>query len=937
MAASMITLLVCSYYTIAIRAGQCHYTLEGMNLGINTFCQRTDLSVLDRSICEDGRMSKLFFIFIDGVPLSHFKDMTTSDKYGKYSLVFPLDNGMIDLTGPIWRTGVLGRLDGNFGEDIKTVDNVFTQIVANGGVDIEFVLHSDYPTRMTLGHPYVDESRIRVPPGGDSIRKICEGQSIFPKERNNVPEGCKNNDWNCVFDSVEESMKFLLSEKERMTNELMSDKNLVDTVHRCIDSKFDGSKGLFIYDTRIDEECHVHSNRHKMTLSMIAESRAKIELMADRILEKNPDSVIAIFGDHGSSESLTQIEWVDHGVIQNDNRGFLILLSKSFEGKSKRDPNQLVPMEQIFTHLPLLFKNGNVPKFARSIVTEKFPGDLGEKLVALRSREAQLMSLIEPRKLDRSPFEDFFDSSVSLGENLARMPEEKMIKRLEKYEAFLDKRMKPYNNVMSKLLEKNTSLLSIIGLSLSIAGVLVSYFILKATSIFSPSDTQEVICTCILIVVWFGGYMLCFDFDADQDLYYTACFCIIFGILCLSGVLKKLMQRFTMQIHQDLPWTLLGCCAILGGVISLIIKYIYMKVINSEMLSKKYIYYKNSSASNLGMVFVYLGISTLLILAWKDLPQLLRGARGLIRHKLVLGLRIVFRGLWTFVVVRIFYHCQVFEDMMLGRVKDDEKFRHFMSLNIYLSLGYALILYMIGCRRERVFSSFCVFAVIFGNFCFFANHLGKVLFTIFVLPLLLYLYLKRAQFQKQPGEQCVMVLVHLLSICLYSAYGGSYGVYVNQRAFSRQMQSSEFDIMILEYIHVFNVKFLLPFSIHLFMMIIRIDGNGINTSTFIYLFWNLLFVLKCQLCFALGINWKVFIPMICTLTYIMGIGILASHLLYIFKPVESLMAVQSSIFNEQKIGGNNTDIIQDEDKMKIRNAGINSEEKIASPESDKGL
>jgi len=175
MAASMITLLVCSYYTIAIRAGQCHYTLEGMNLGINTFCQRTDLSVLDRSICEDGRMSKLFFIFIDGVPFSHFKDMTTSDKYGKYSLVFPLDNGMIDLTGPIWRTGVLGRLDGNFDQDIKTVDNVFTQIVANGGVDIEFVLHSDYPTRMNVGHPYVDESRIRVPPGGDSIRKICEG------------------------------------------------------------------------------------------------------------------------------------------------------------------------------------------------------------------------------------------------------------------------------------------------------------------------------------------------------------------------------------------------------------------------------------------------------------------------------------------------------------------------------------------------------------------------------------------------------------------------------------------------------------------------------------------------------------------------------------------------------------------------------------------
>jgi hypothetical protein len=183
------------------------------------------------------------------------------------------------------------------------------------------------------------------------------------------------------------------------------DKTRIDGIHRCIDSELkDYYGGMALYVAKPDFLKHAYTAMHRKIIELHATIRANLEVTIDYLLSKYPDTVIALFSDHGHATTLSDREWTSHGYQTGTNTGFLILLHPSFASKPKKNPQQPESSSLIYLQFLSILKRTNFPLYSDSIPISKFVEDPEDRIRTLRLKEMQLIKLLGSSHFTDSPF-----------------------------------------------------------------------------------------------------------------------------------------------------------------------------------------------------------------------------------------------------------------------------------------------------------------------------------------------------------------------------------------------------------------------------------------------------------------------------------------------------------------------------------------------------
>jgi len=118
--------------------------------GFNAVCQASALTTLDRSVCEEDRLSHLFLIYTDGSPFLFYEALLSVPRYRDISVAKVSENPGIADSGPSFRSSLIGRFDTDYVSDLRQLDNHLHQFLRNTGSPMELELFFHFPVLPTL-------------------------------------------------------------------------------------------------------------------------------------------------------------------------------------------------------------------------------------------------------------------------------------------------------------------------------------------------------------------------------------------------------------------------------------------------------------------------------------------------------------------------------------------------------------------------------------------------------------------------------------------------------------------------------------------------------------------------------------------------------------------------------------------------------------------
>jgi len=151
---------------------------QSVEARVNGYCQMEGIEILDRCVCDDGRYDKLFFLYIDGTPLTYYQDLQKNPKYNNITIVFPLDHVGPQLSGPIFRQAILGRPDAEVYGDLFGIDNVFMQIRDKANLSLALHTHFRFPILHSLNHLSFGGVLEELQEKNEGLNSLCRRLSL---------------------------------------------------------------------------------------------------------------------------------------------------------------------------------------------------------------------------------------------------------------------------------------------------------------------------------------------------------------------------------------------------------------------------------------------------------------------------------------------------------------------------------------------------------------------------------------------------------------------------------------------------------------------------------------------------------------------------------------------------------------------------------------
>jgi hypothetical protein len=581
----------------------------------NTFCQQPNLTALDRSVCFDNRFSQLFFLYTDGTPLTYYADFGTSEKYGNMSVIFPMHHIGPQLSGPIFRAGVLGRPDADVIGQVSNVDNVFNQIRYSAKIDLGLFVNTNFPIRDALN----EQNFARVHYDGnipyEGFTTFCDRSTQFKLFNYKTTVDCPDL-WDCIYDG-KQAAQMVLNRRDELLKSFTKENKASNA--KCLDRELEITPGGFaLYLEQTDVKGHIYTATHKYMIELHATHRANLDLALDHIFHKYPDAVIALYSDHGHASSLADREWTSHGYQTAGNTGFLILLHRSFAGRTKKNSDIPEDSASMFLQFLSLLRGANFPMYSEDIPVAKFADDPDDRLRVLRLKEMQLQSLLGAEHFADSPLLSFLDSGLSLADNIARTDKSRMSLFLVEYEQYLRKKHPLYVQKMNSLLHSSFLLVQIGGLILGLATVALLPFLVRR--LLQGKERVAVLVAFGMVLAWTGLKVLTVTEKGWYDTYISLSFLLPLTLFfrhlaSLSPESQSVLGRVARQLPardwQYLYWTAGMWTGVIAGV-----KLVFVVVMDWTHTSHTFLYFLSKPAGVMSAMVITLWTVVLVWMAW---------------------------------------------------------------------------------------------------------------------------------------------------------------------------------------------------------------------------------------------------------------------------------------------------------------------------------
>ena len=892
-------------YILRLRADVMNIMITLDNPGFNRYCQRPDLSVFDRSVClgsaavaphsaaaqsDDDKHDRLFMVYNDGSPYAFYKQWAEDEKWAGRVMAIPTKAVGPLASGPVFRSTIVGKLDGDFMSDMSQVDNLFAQIYQVAGIQLGLQIQFYYPVWKALR----ENSFARFQP---IVEAHDEGFNTFCAEGNYRPYlqevfddiQCKDM-WDCAYASIEQAAADSRRMKEKLFKELESNPKTAQVVHKCLDQEIGQTGGLFMYMASADHHAHGNTMLSRRVAKAHAIYVSNVEFTAEYLLKKYPDCLIAVYSDHGHAENIAIAEWADHGFEHDDNRGFLFLFSEKFRNKKLRAQGQIEPNINVFAHIAMLMRGANLPLLTENIPTSLYENDSVDRLRLLRAKEMQLESLLFDHKTKQASKHvggylqtQNIPSDTTIADLAANLGASRLQSLTKNYETHLEKvKADHFKQRLDDLLGNGFGKYHADLLVLLLAvGILVLAYKLSAGCLHN-NQRMPLVFAVALLLLWHAVHCC---FVAKFNMADVALVGVVLGLLGgLFWAMEHNLIILPFAYSAEAPDSSLlsketcsslkvGC--LLLGLASPIVQMLFSAVLSRPGLVRLWLYSLSGTASVIGILLITFWTLVIIGWAWKGSLETQEDAADgtsthtvskylLLWNKSTKILSLGYRLFQTFLVFRILYLLIKYEQKLFRQQNQDHGDEGVEIVqSIYWCVGVSMLSIFAG---KPEFSKLTLVAVIFVNMSFWLNHLSRITLAAVVVPVLLYCLYKASQLQAKQQHASVsrlawVALLLISQFALFQANGEGYTVYVNQRALGRQPTHRPDDEPLWEVPHIMNIKTCTALLVMSVFSAVQDEDTLLQTSLLV-LFHVGFLMIECFFQVKAGVYWTSFYPMI---------------------------------------------------------------------------
>ena len=775
--------------------------------GINDFCQRTNLTEFDRSLCFSDRHDQIFFFFNDGVPFFFNKYLLEDSALREYAVGFKGIQEGISLSAPCFRTSLVGRLDNEYAQDMTHIDHLFNQFINNSKLQIDAMSKSFYPTFPNIKKETFH--RVNPEPITDAgIDSLCNKEHFIGYDKNNPQYGCSDY-LACQFKTRLEAKTYF---SQTLQNHLKGMKTDKDGIDQCLNRWFNSGDSLYLYSDQVDNAAHRLNALHKITVEMYAADAANFEIVADHLLINHPNAIIALYSDHGSIEVPFEHEWSNHGYGKNDNTGFLIMLSNKFKDKPKSKELQAVPIESLFSQLALEIRGSNIPKYTVEMPPLKFNDNEEEKLKTYRAREMQLIISLGEEEFADSPFSNQISTNKSLRETVESMRNDLLLKFNDEYRAYLlskDKKLLAFTSQQVKN-HSNTFMMKTFCFTITLLDCFVIAIYFKGLR--GAANYQMFSLCATILTLWFCVFILLKGMlDIAIPLVCSGYLILLSTIFWQNKRLKnskyvllsRLINFLTFELDQG-SLMLIAMMSLMLGVLILAMLTAY-QILDYFNLYETLIYpYKPRSAA-IGLLGVMIWALILIYKGWMHKVHISEGLDEQNIRKYTSRVRIISMNVLFSLLVLLPLGSSILYEYELQERKF--QFKSPLQRN-YIKTIYACLVISLAVLpfHKTGHQNYFLFAVGFIFMSFFANHFTRMLFSTIVLPILFFIE-QKCQSRSIFKNTIYLCLLMVAQFGLYPANRDYYDFIISQRAFFRIPMKSLDDSVLASLTHFIMIKF----------------------------------------------------------------------------------------------------------------------------------
>jgi hypothetical protein len=645
--------------------------------------------------------------------------------------------------------------------------------------------------------------------------------------------------WDCIYEG-KQAAQMVLNRRDELLKSFTKEDIAINT--NCLDRELEITPGgLALYLERTDGKGHIYTATHKYMIELHATHRANLDLALDYIFNKYPDIVIALYSDHGQASSLADQEWTSHGYQTPGNTGFLILLHRSFAGKTKKNPDIPEDSASMFLQFLSLLRGANFPMYSEDIPVAKFADDPDDRLRVLRLKEMQLQSLLGAEHFADSPLLSFLDSGLSLTDNIARTDKSRMKSFLAEYERYLRKKHPLYMQKLNSLLHSSFLAVQIGGLILGLATVVLLPFLVRR--LLQGKERVAVLVAFGMVLAWTGVKIMIITEKGWYDTYISLSFLIpltlFFRYLASltpdsQSVLGRVAKQLPARDWQYLYWIVGMWTGVIIGV-----KLVFVVVMDWTHTSRTFLYFLSKPAGVMSAMVITLWTVVLVWMAWtsdsydqtdniSDKDEIDSSVKLRLQKFIIKSTRgwrqiiiTLYRLALTYIAWRLYkciatYEWRIYESNSLENTAPQIE----TMVEFYTLVIFALVLFFLSVDKFTKIMCICYFYL---NTSMLENHLSRLTYGLFVLPAMVYLYKDRMRRRKEVGydgwsDILVETILVIVQFGLYTANGESHAFKVNQRAMIRQPTNEPGNNMNIEVPLTINIKINTLFLYNLFII-----------------------------------------------------------------------------------------------------------------------
>lgn len=764
--------------------------------GSNTACQSSTLHRLDMSVCQDDRLPHLFLIYTDGSPFLFYEALLKVPTYRDIAVAKVSENPGINDSGPSFRSSLIGRFDIDYASDLRQLDNHLHQFLRNTGSPMELELYFHFPVLPNIK----DDSFSKVhfsPDHNEGLTELCPDFFVNHPFPSNL--GCVD-PLACQFDTEAAAMQFVAEETEKHVSSLQPKKQLLK---KCLDEQFASSPSLFVYQEKTDDLAHSWSIKNKVTTTLQAKSLANLRAVIDYLLDSRPDTLIAVYSDHGQAKEMWDDEWVNHGYPSGYNNGFLILINERLRSKPKQQQTGFESAATLFSQMTLLLKNSNLPKYQKTLPNTWFPTDDFERLKMLRAREMQMAQVLAANEFESSPFHSL-DWTLDLKENIRRMDRARLSRLVEEYVSFLESKESHFESRVSEIRSPYSKLQK----SFSIAVFLLDLLLVYRMATSYAKREHLLRSPFVVMFLWFSLLMGLTPLSSYA--FPATCSLFLLLLVGMTKVPKKWQQLHHLLSLVDLVASkrlkreeLASLRASLAALASvpLIVGSGFLVAYRLDAF-RHAIYFLSGPWEVAG--FLCAALSSLLLVLYLFTNRTAEAERQqtrLIFSKIRLqngALALSSAVLIYMLVLTARYEKRIFEKSSLHH--DHEQM--LLVQQVYWSLVVLMLVF--SCALPNSQSKLACFAAAYLFFTFWSTHLSRVLYSLAFIPVAMWVSWKQVS---NAGFGLLWAAVSVLGAGMYTANGEAYLFTVSQRAFKRHPMENPDRDLAYTVLNTFFIKF----------------------------------------------------------------------------------------------------------------------------------